>query len=203
MKNIHFISAVFIIIFIVSHLYNHFYSIFGIKAHIELMQFLRIGYRNIFINSLLLIGVILQVFTGISLYRKKRRTVNGFWEKLQMNTGLYLAFFFAIHVSAVYSGRYILGLDTNFYFGVAGINIMPFSLFFVPYYALAIIAFFGHIAAVHSLKMKRSILGFSPYHQSGFILGFGVLFTMVVFYGLTNQFQGIEIPEEYFILIGR
>jgi hypothetical protein len=40
-----------------------------------------------------------------------------------------MALFLIIHVSAVLTGRFILHLDTNFYFGVAGINNFPFSLF--------------------------------------------------------------------------
>jgi len=96
-----------------------------------------------------------------------------------------------------------LGLDTNFYFGVAGINTFPFSLFFVPYYGLAILSFFAHIASIHAHKMKKNIFGFLPYQQSNVILIFGVIITLVIFYGLTNHFNGVEIPKEFNILIGK
>jgi len=100
-------------------------------------------------------------------------------------------------------GRFFLNLDTNFYFGVAGLNTFPFNLFFVPYYGLAILSIFGHIAAIHSQKMKNSIFGWSPKQQANFILIKGIVLTVVIFYGLTNGFSGVEIPQEYNVLIGK
>ena len=116
---------------------------------------------------------------------------------------LFLAVFFIIHLTAVLVGRAFLNLDTNFYFGVAGLNNFPTNLFFMPYYALAIISFFGHIAAIHNKKMKQNILGLTPNGQSKIILTLGVCLTIVIFYGLTNRFQGVEIPIEYNVLIGK
>jgi hypothetical protein len=46
-------------------------------------------------------------------------------------------------------------------------------------------------------------MGFSPTAQSKFMLGFGILFTLFLFYGLTNHFQGVEIPAAYGVLIGK
>lgn len=93
--------------------------------------------------------------------------------------------------------RHLLNLDTNFYFGVVGLNSFPYNLFFIPYYGLAILSFFGHIASIHCKKMKYFIFGLSPQKQSFVILTFGFILTIVLFYGLTNHFQGIEIPTEY------
>jgi hypothetical protein len=107
------------------------------------------------------------------------------------------------HVGTVLTARFVMNLDTNFYFGVAGLNTFPFSLFFFPYYALAILSFFGHIAAIHNQKMKNSIFGISPQHQSKLILVKGIIITAVIFYGLTNGFKGVEIPETYNMMIGK
>jgi hypothetical protein len=106
-------------------------------------------------------------------------------------------------VSAVLSGRFFLNLDTNFYFGVAGVISFPFNLFFIPYYALAIIAFFAHIACIHYIKMKQTIFGLTPINQSKAILMFSVCLTILIFYGLTNHFRGVKIPSTYNILIGK
>jgi len=97
----------------------------------------------------------------------------------------------------------ILELDTNFYFGVAGLNTFPLNLFFIPYYGLAIISFFGHISAVHSKKMKSKIFGIDTIKQSYGILVIGIILTLVILFGLTNRFNGIEIPKEYDIMIGK
>lgn len=152
-KKLHYFSGITISIFVILHLINHLYSLFGADAHIEMMNDLRVVYRNIIAEVVLLLAVVIQVFTGSKLFLKRRKNVLDFFERLQIWTGLYLVIFFLIHLSAVLSGRLILDIDTNFYFGVAGLNTFPLNLFFIPYYGLAIISFFGHISAVHSKKM--------------------------------------------------
>lgn len=203
MKRIHYFSGITITIFICFHLFNHFFSIFGIDAHIDLMNDFRVVYRNIIIETILLTAVAIQIFSGIKLFLKKRKTATSFFDKLQVWTGLYLAFFFIIHLSAIFSGRLILNLDTNLYFGAAGLNTFPLNLFFIPYYGLSIISFFGHISAIHSNKMKNKIFGIAPINQSYLILIIGIIVTLVILYGLTNGFKGLEIPNEYNVIIGK
>lgn len=203
MKRTHYFSGVTISIFVGLHLFNHLYSVFGINAHIELMNDLRIVYRNFFSESILFLALVIQIFSGIKLFFKKRKTVSTFFERMQIWSGLYLAFFLLIHLSAVLSGRLVLKLDTNFYFGVAGLNTFPFNLFFIPYYVLAIISFFGHISAVHSFKMKHNILGIHPIKQSYIMLIIGIILSFTIVYGLTNGLNGVKIPKEYEIMVGQ
>lgn len=202
-RKIHFLSGLIITIFIGLHLFNHFIAVFGVAAHLSLMDKLRLVYRNPIVETILLIAVCVQIVSGLKLFFSKRKVTTNFFDKLQVWTGLYLAFFLAMHVGAVLIGRYVLSLDTNFYFGVAGLNTLPFNLFFIPYYAFAIIAFFGHVSTIHYQKMKKEILGISVEQQSKFILVKGIIVTVIIFYGLTNGFTGVEIPEEYQIMIGK
>ena len=202
MKQIHYISGITITAFIGLHLFNHFASVLGAEVHIELMDKLRIVYRNIIVETILLTAVFVQIFSGLKLFFLKRKSLDNFFDKLQIWTGLYLAFFLCIHVGAVLTGRYILNLNTNFYFGVAGLNTFPLNLFFIPYYGFAIISFFGHVSAIHFQKMTKAIFGFTVKQQSKFILINGIVVAIIILYGLTNGFTGIEIPEEYNIMIG-
>ncbi|MFH7003459.1 hypothetical protein [Flavobacterium bizetiae] len=202
-KKLHYISGLTITIFVALHLCNHFISVFGAQDHIEMMNTLRLFYRNLFVETILLLAVALQIISGLKLFKTNRKLVLSKFDKLQIWTGLYLAIFFIIHLSAVLSGRLFLKLDTNFYFGVAGLNSFPFNLFFIPYYGLAILSFFGHIASIHNKKMEQSIFGLSPKAQSIIILVFGLIMTIVIFYGLTNHFHGVTIPKEYEVLIGK
>lgn len=202
-RKIHYLSGLTLTLFIGVHLINHFISILGPETHIEWMTALRKVYRNPWVEIVLLLAVFTQIVSGIKLYFSKRKIANVFFIKLQIWTGLYLAFFLLMHVSAVMVGRYALALDTNFYFGVAGLNTLPFNLFFVPYYALAIISFFGHVAAIHSQKMKVSLGGLSPEQQSKAILYTGLALTLVILYGLTGGFTGVEIPGTYDVMIGK
>ncbi len=202
-KKLHYFSGLTITIFIGIHLFNHVWSILGAKEHIELMNVFRLFYRNTFVETILLSAVLIQIFSGIKLFIVNRKMAVSRFEKLHIWSGMYLALFFIIHLSAVLGGRFILKLDTNFYFGVAGLNTFPFNLFFVPYYGFAIISFFGHIAAIHAKKMQISILGLTLQQQSGVILAFGIALTLLIFYGLTNGFKGVEIPKDYGVLIGK
>jgi len=202
-KKVHYLSGFTITIFVGLHLFNHIYSLFGADVHIELMNDLRVVYRNVITETILLFAVAIQITSGIRLFIKKRKMKSNPFGKLQIWTGLYLGIFLLIHLSAVFLGRLFLNLDTNFYFGVAGLNTFPLNLFFIPYYTFAIISFFGHISAVHSKKMKTNILGIQPKKQSYIILISGVILSLLIIYGLTNSFRGVEIPKEYKIMTGK
>jgi len=195
-KQLHYISGLILTIFIGLHLFNHLLSLFGIEIYLQVMDNLRLVYRNIVVEVILLLVVGIQVFSGIKLFFSTKK-LGPFFRKLQIWSGLYLAFFLIMHVSAILVGRFILEVDTNFYYGAGGLNIFPSNLFFIPYYGLAILSFFGHIAGIHFMKMKQAIFGISPTKQSQLILMIGVLVMVAIFYGLTNGFTGFEIPAEY------
>lgn len=203
LKRIHSISGLTISLFAGLHLFNHCFSVSGAANHIEVMAALRHFYRNIFIETVLLSAVAFQIYSGLKLVTIKKPTAKTFFHKLHIWTGLYLAVFFLVHVSAVLAGRLVLHLDTNFYFGAAGLNTFPFNLFFIPYYFFAVVSFFGHIAAIHHQRMSRSISGFTPHKQSIVILISGICFALFLIYGLTNKFRGFQIPAAFNILIGK
>ncbi|PWS31822.1 hypothetical protein DF947_08470 [Pedobacter paludis] len=200
-KKLNYFSGIILSIFISLHLFNHFYSVFGILHHIHLMNALRMVYRNAFIESILLLAVFVQIISGFRLLKKRKKINLSGFKKLQIWTGIYLSIFLIIHLLAVFVGRYYLHLDTNIYFGVAGLNVFPFNLFFIPYYSLAIISVFGHVASIHQSKAERSFIGLNPNRQAIIIVCFGIIFTGVILFGLTNHFHGLKIPKEYNVLI--
>jgi hypothetical protein len=196
-KRIHNIYGIIISLYISFHLVNHFFSVFGVEKHIEIMNSIRLVYRNIFVEIILLSAVVIQIVSGIKMVIQNRKKAISKFEKLSIYSGLYLAFFFIVHIGAVMIGRIILKLDTNIYFGAAGLNIFPLNLFFIPYYVIAIMSFFCHVACIHNKKMNKNILGLTPINQSIGIILLGVLVIIVIFYGLTNHFNGMIIPNEY------
>jgi hypothetical protein len=202
MRRIHYISGITLCLFIGLHLCNHLISIWGVEQHIAMMDGLRLIYRNMVAESLLLGACLTQVISGIALLRKRDRVQATGLARLQAWSGIYLVVFLVIHIGAVLGGRGVLHLDTNFYFGAAGINTFPFALFFIPYYGLAIMAVTGHIAAIHGRKMQHKVLGYSPQQQAIAILVIGFCGMLAIFYGLTGHFQGIDLPLEYGVLIG-
>lgn len=202
-RRLHYVAGLTIAVFVSLHLVNHLASLYGPERHIALMQTLRSVYRHPVIETLLLGAVLVQLVSGLRLYWATRHTATTFFGRLHRWTGLYLAVFFVIHLSAVLTGRYVLHLDTNFHFGVAGLNTFPFNLFFVPYYGLAILSFFGHVSAIHHKKMSHDVANLSPAAQARVILWLGVVVTVLIFYGLTNGFRGVAIPATYGVLVGR
>lgn len=199
-KILHRFSGICICVFVGIHLANHLWSVFGVKEHIEMMNKLRVYYRNPVAEILLITSIVIQIISGINLFINNKEKAKTGIDKLQLCTGLYLLVFLFIHLTAVFGTRLFLHLDTNFYFGVAGINTFPLNLFFIPYYAMAVISFFCHIAAIHAKKMQYVVYGIKPTQQAKIIITIGMVITFVLFFGLTNKFKGVEIPEPYRIL---
>ena len=141
LKQLHYVSSFFISLFIFSHLLNHLISFFSFESHISMMTTLRLWYRNPIVEPILIGLLGFQIYSGIKLL-KNNKNEQSFFNRLQKNSGLYLSLFLCIHLGAVFVGRYILLLNTNIYFGIAGLNSFPHLLFFIPYYSLAILAFF-------------------------------------------------------------
>ncbi len=48
-----------------------------------------------------------------------------------------------------------------------------------------------------------TLFGATPKQQANFILIKGVVLTVIIMYGLTNGFTGVDIPEEYNVIIGK
>ncbi|MBK6265084.1 hypothetical protein JKA74_08540 [Marivirga sp. S37H4] len=197
MRKIHYLSGLTFSVFILLHLFNHLFGFLGADKHIELMNTLRLFYRNPIAEIIFLAASLSLIVTGIKLFRKRRKLAVSFFEKLHLWSGLYLAFFLLNHIGAVLGARFFLQLDTNFYFGAAGLNTFPFNIFFIPYYSLAIISFFAHISSIHQSKMKQNVFGITPVNQSRTILIFGIVLSGIILLSLTNNFKGIHIPEEY------
>lgn len=191
---IHRFSGILLLVFIVAHLTNHVYSITGPEKHIAVMQSLRKIYRIPVIEITLVLAAALQVLSGLKLVFNAAAPPMSPWELWQRRSGLYLAFFLLIHLSAVFAGRWVMEADTNFWFGVQGLNSFPLVLFFGPYYSLAILAFFTHLACIHARKMKITVLGLSPATQAKGMLAAGLIVTFLILWGATNGFTGYEIP---------
>ncbi|TAE41862.1 MAG: hypothetical protein EAZ70_09415 [Runella slithyformis] len=191
-KRVHYWSGLILALFAGFHLLNHLAVLSGPEAHLATMEVLRKVYRNLVVEWMLLVAVFLQIATGLRQAYQKGLKQAG-WAKYQVWSGLYLAVFFLIHVSAVMMGRFVLKVDTNLYFGAAGLNIFPFNLFFVPYYSLAIMAFFTHIASIHAQKSKA----IGAANQAKIIVAIGLITTILIVLGMTDFARGLFIPPTY------
>ncbi|MCK0155456.1 hypothetical protein MWU49_17200 [Alcanivorax sp. S6407] len=197
LHKLHRLSACVLASFILVHLLNHLFAIQGVDAHIGFMESFRSIYRQTLVEALLLGCVLFQVGSGLVFLRRRWGQRSGFFDRLQALSGAYLAFFFLNHVGAVLFGRLVLGLDTNVYYAAAGMHVNPFQYFFVPYYFLAVVAVFGHVAcALHWLLREKLAL---PNRN---LLGYGMLLAgavagLLIVLALAGQLYPLTIPAEY------
>ena len=194
---LHRTSACIIGAYVAAHLFNHLLALRSVEAHIQFMESFRYVYRNPFVEVLLLACVTFQVVSGIYFIKNRWGQRHGFFERVQALSGGYLAYFLLVHVGAVLFGRAALKLDTNFYYAAAGMHVPPFQYYFVPYYFLAVVAIFGHIAcAVHWLtrdnlnEATRNYLGYTA-------LVVGVVAATLIVAAFAGAFYDIKVPQEY------
>lgn len=185
----HRLSGLVLAVFTAGHLGNHLLALHSIAWHQRGMTLLRLGYRQPLVETLLLVAVLWQLGSGLVLVRRRGPRATG-WGRVQVYSGLYLAFFLLIHVGAVLAGRYLQHVDTDFYFAARGLNTAPLYWFFVPYYLLAVGAIFGHLAAAH-YRYRR------PRHrarvEARLILGMGVGLGLLLVLAFTNYFRGVPL----------
>src|SRR3954463_1326193 len=197
LPRLHATSAVPIAAFAFLHITNHLVGVAGgVASHIAFMDMARSVYRQHLVEGALLACVALQIATGLSLLVRGWKQRNGLVPWLQALAGAYLAFFLLVHVGAVLFGRGALGLDTHFYFAAAGFHVPPFQFFFAPYYFVAVVALFTHLACAaywHTEGRPRAIRALVV--VGPIVLGAALSLLIVLF--LEGALSPVVIPDRY------
>ena len=197
LHKLHRTSAWVIGVYVAIHLFNHLWALKSVDAHVQFMESFRYVYRNTFVEVLLLACVTFQIVSGVYFIRKRWGQRHGFFDGVQAISGGYLAYFLLVHLGAVLFGRAALKLDTNFYYAAAGMHVPPFQYYFVPYYFLAVVAIFGHIAcAVHWLT-RDNLSGATRSYFGYTILAVGVVTAALIVTAFAGAFYEINVPQEY------
>lgn len=196
LRALHKMSALFLGLFLAAHIGNHLYGIGGQQAHMNYTANARLIYRNSIVEPLLLTLIAWQAGSGLILLWRSRLSKRSVVGWLQQLSGLYLAIFLLIHVAAVISGRMVYGLDTDFRFAAAGFHVGNFSLFFAPYYFLAVLSLFAHVGCALywnltslTLPTRKSILGI--------LIVIGAISSLLVVMSLAGMFYEVDIPAAY------
>ena len=109
----HGISAsAILILFIAPHLANHTAGIFSGMAHLDFMKSARLEYRNDIVEPLLLVLILFQVASGVTLVQRRLRGAGDLIGSLQTMTGAYAGIYLLAHLIAVFGARY-RGTDTD------------------------------------------------------------------------------------------
>jgi hypothetical protein len=196
LRKLHALSAVLIAAFVSVHIANHLAGLAGATTHIAFMEAARSVYRLRVVELALLSCVAFQIVSGLTLFVRGRRHPHGFIPWLQAVSGALLAFFLVVHVGSVLFGRAALDLDTNFYFAAAGLHVAPFQFFFAPYYFLAVVALFTHVACAaywrsqSRPRVARILIVAIP-------SAIGLMVSMLIVLSLAAALFPVEIPTEY------
>lgn len=179
-RRYHYLSGLILALFIGVHIFNHLLVLVSEDVHIAFMNMARKVYRNPVVETILLMVVMVQAVTGIILVIKKRKHIISSFDRLHVYSGLYLSYFMIVHVAAVLYGRFVLQLDTNLYFGAGVMASFPAMLVYIPYYALALLSFFIHVACIHRIKMEKYSSAVVAQKQSRAIIAAGIIITVLV-----------------------
>lgn len=194
-RTLHRLSGAILGLFVIFHIVNHLTALLGIETQSAVMQMGRALYRLPPVEAVLLAAVVVQTVTGaynLWFTRKHRKRP---WATAQAVSGAYLLFFLAVHTSAILTLRGYLGLDTGFYAAASVLAVWPFQLFFIPYYALGVIAFFVHAACV----LRRVLAGAGEARERiafGVIAG-GIVASLLIVAAYGGAFYDVTLPLAY------
>lgn len=155
LRRLHRLSALVLGAFIALHLANHLAGLWGQAAHAVTQQALARLYRAPMVEPLLLILFLGQMISGLRLSLPRLRLLRKLppWSRLQTLSGLSLIAFLIIHISAVLTAR-MAGVPSDLAFAATAFQaggLWPWL--FAPYYGLAVMAVFLHLAA--ALRRQR------------------------------------------------
>ena len=192
---LHRYAAILMTAFIIFHLINHLSAWGGEDSFSATMEGGRKVYRYPLAEVLLILSVITQAITGIVKLRRNGFRQEALFDRLQVYSGAYLAFFLIAHTTAIMVGRYVAGLDTGFYFAASGFELFPY--YFVPYYLLAIVSFFTHIACMSRwIFMERMGKAFVD-RTAWAIISASIIIASVIIFIYMEGLYHIELPDAY------
>jgi hypothetical protein len=196
MRQWHGISAILIGLFLVLHIGNHLAGLQGQEYHIAYMEWARGFYRNPLIEPLILMLLAWQMGSGLFMFIRNLKQLQGGVAWLQAASGCYLFFFLVVHVTAVLYGRAFLHLDTNFYFAAAGFSVSPWKYFFAPYYCAAVLSVFTHIGCALYWNFPFSLIRYRSAALAATTV-LGSLAGCAIVLSLAGVFYSVEIPSAY------
>jgi hypothetical protein len=181
-RRVHGVSARWVAGFGIVHLLNHLLIPFGPEAYTRGQSFARWLYRTPIVEPFLVALVLAQAVSGVRLlWVTRQHPHKNSWQRW---SGGFLSFFLVVHTGAALVQRFIVGLETNFYWAAA-VLAFPTVLFFVPYYVLGSASFLVHFG----IALRRG--------RVQYWLVAGLVLAALVLAGLAGWFAPVQIPVEY------
>ena len=196
MERLHKVSAAVVFAFLCLHFGNHFIGLEGRDAHAQFMDAARLIYRHPIIELAVILAFVIQIISGIALAKAIWRDKKDFIHQLQAASGMVLIVFLLIHLAAVAYGRFVLNLDTNFYFAAAGLLTPGWSYVFYGYYGAGIFSLFVHMGCIAYDIFKKTNKALGYVFLTG-ITGVGAYATWLLLMMYSGHLYPVTLPDAY------
>lgn len=197
-RTFHRVNGIFLAIFVALHMMTHLSGLWGIDTYETTQKMMRILYRNVIIEPVLLMSMVLQIGVGIALIRKNfRRKMAEKWARRQTLSGLIFLFFIVQHLPAMALARWVEGLDTSFFWPASVMSGAPFYWYFTPYYFLGVTAMFVHLGCASRLYLLRQKSPVAAVYAFWTVSSAGALIAILLVCMLLGVFYEIELPPEW------
>lgn len=135
--------------FIAAHIINHDLALWSVQLHHDVMNTLRVWYRSMWVEPILLTLLLVMIATGIPMVAHYARQRMDALRVIQTATGVYVAVFLCSHIFATLNARR-LGIETDWFFasGPEGSLLQGGGLLdrLIPHYIFATLALILHAA---------------------------------------------------------
>jgi hypothetical protein len=131
-----------LLIFLSWHLLNHLSAIYSLQLNEAMMDSLRKWYRSELIQPVLVILMLFQVVSGVTLLWRATASRSDLLGTLQTSTGAFLTAFIVSHLNSVFIlGRAVTKVNTNFLWASGaptGLLLDAWNVRLIPHYSLGV-----------------------------------------------------------------
>jgi hypothetical protein len=154
----HGVSALILCIYILFHLGNHLMGLIGPAEHESIMDLGRKVYRAKFIEPVLILLFLFQVFSGLRLAWSWSSARQDIFRTFQIASGIYLSIFILGHMNSVFIyARTYLDVPTGWNFATGaptGLIHDSWNIRLLPHYGLGVFFVLSHLASGLRVVLK-------------------------------------------------
>lgn len=187
----HGVAGSIVLLFIAFHLFNHLFGLAGPQVHAQIMELGRTVYRSSFVEPVLVIALLFQVFSGVRLAWNWSSVGSDNYRIFQVGSGVFLAVFILGHLNAVFVfARTYAGIETGWDFASGdpvGMLRDSWGIRLLPHYAIGVFFIITHLFSglrVVMLAHGASRSSANKVWWGGAVVG--VLISLLIMLGITG-----------------
>lgn len=147
----HGVTAAVIVLFVLFHVTNHLFGLFGFGVHDAVRELGEVIYRAPVIEPLLALLLVFQTITGVRLFWHWSGERRDFFRTFQLASGLFLAAYVIGHMDSVFVfARSWLGTTSDFAWAAGmpqGMLLDAWNIRLLPHYLLGVFFVLAHLAS--------------------------------------------------------